>query len=1316
MTSSYVSLHNHSDFSLLHGFGTVKEYVETAKAKGMTALALTDESTLRGVFHFMKFCEQAGIKPIPGIEFCMAPEPYGVTHKEDVSYHELKRNPILYKGAATHLTVLAKNNQGMQNLYRLVYMSSLPEHFYRVPRIDLHLLEEHKEGLIVLSGDPFSELNIRLALGQFEEAEKYLEKMKSIFKDDFYIELQNREDVQGYSLSLLNELARKHKIETVITNDVLYAKREDHLSCEINMALGSYAKMSETPDYEGGNRPTPGRHAVRYLMDREELEPFFPYERYKESYDNTVKIANEVHVTLDFDTHLRPQVDSDVPAVDLLKKKIKEGFKKKRGKANRKLQRKSFAKIKHELEVLESNDFVDYFLVVEDYCTWAQGHGVPLGAGRGCFLPTSHQDKDGVKNNNTVTTMYGNVPIESPDLINSRVMTKTGEFYPILERFEYDVKDEPCVRLYLNNGKAIDCTKDHLIYTSSYGLTFVEAGDLKEGDALLVHSERGLGYDVIRLVRKKDFIYTGKVYDIEVDGDEHNYTLGGAIVHNSCGGSEIAYVLDISKTDPIRYDLLFERFLSPGRGSLYEIDYTDGTNEEVSVSERHKLANGEEKYTHQLEIGDVLNKENEKKEVKDLVLVRQGGNPDIDTDFHTQGREKVLDYVKEKYGKDHVANIITFGTFRARNSLKGICNVFDIPFSVANRLARMIPDNATLDDMINPLSERYPEGSKFRDESNAYLRATVRGKIYNSERLLELAANTEGRVRDTGVHACGVLISSKPLYDVIPTIMTEDGLYLTEWDYPSCESLGLIKMDFLGLDTVDLIETATRYIKENRGVTVSRNVLIEGKKDDPATYQLFQEGKTTGLFQFGSEGVKRFLRDLQPDSFDDLYAVTALYRPGPMGMNAHNEYARKKRGDLPIIPFDNPKFLNTKVYDVLEPTFGLCIFQETLMTLARECAGFSPYETDLLRKATGKKKKDLLEDLKPKFLEGIKETVNSSKDNKRDKLNQQDLEDMWSQIEGFSSYSFNKSHAVSYALTGYVAAYLKANFPVEFMAAALQQQKDKKDKFKELIQETKNMGIKILPPSVNKSVVDTVPVKDRVYLGFSMLKGITEDTGKEIVKERIENGDYESLQDFVERLIHRDVLNKKIYDSLCYSGAFDELEPSRKYALESFKALSKEAKKKSPKRLENTVGLGLLIQSKPKSEAEKHEDFSFLERCQHEYDLLGVYLTSHPLDGIDYVDGYSVKETFDQIVSKRTYDKNFVAVVSEKENKRTKRGGNAALLTLDTGKEIFKQIIFESDFLDPSDIETGAIYKITATARNWSGNKQLFVNEMQRLV
>lgn len=1100
MAKNFTHLNIHSDHSLLKGYGTLKEYIDKTVENGQTAIALTDNNSMTGIYHFIKYCQSNNIKPIPGITLNIAPN--GVEHKDTYTFDENKRNIIPNRGANTALTIIAKNQNGLRNLFKLTELSYETDNFFIVPRVDLKILEQYKDDLIVMSGSVESELGIRLELSQGREALENAKQLKEIFGEDFYIEINRRsinenKDLYKYLITIADEINSK----IIYTNEVYYLNSEDSFMQELMMCLSSKSRMSETSTVYGGRRPALGTNDY-YLKNNEEIEKDIIEvfgDKSEEIYNNIDEIVGKVeNFNLEYNQYLRPKIE--IPSqfksnVDYLKYLINKGFKKKRGDASDEIKKQSIERVKMELDTIVANDFVDYFLVVSDFCNWAQNNEVPIGTGRG-----------------------------------------------------------------------------------------------------------------------------------------------------SCAGSEIAYLLNIHKTDPLRFGLLFERFISPGRGAIYEIKYEDGSKENLNVAQI-KTINGEKRYIYQLKPGEILD---DSKKIKEIHIIDPGSSPDVDTDFFTEGRNKVIEYVRNKYGLENVALILTYMPFKVKNAFKDMCSINEVNFGLANKLSNKIPaklaKEQTLEDyyisddgqQLQEEISRLPS-SLTNERVKAYINKQAKDitkkDILNKrmecididtelsetrdkvEQAIKQSSKLENRVRNTGVHACGIIISSDKLTNTIPLQITEkDGEMqaTTQWTYPCCESLGLIKMDFLGLDTVDIIYNTINFIKETKGIEIDiEKDIINSDLKDPETMKIFQNAETIGIFQFSKSGVRKLLKEVKPTEFEELAAITALYRPGPMGIGLHTDFAKRKNDVDARVPV-HKDFYGTKVEEILKPNLNSLIFQENIMQIARQCAGFSAKEADTLRKAIGKKKIEIMNSMKNRFIEGMM-------NNKEDHYTKESVEYLWEAFVGFGEYAFNKSHSYSYALNSYQCAYLKAHYPVEFMAATLRQRADNKDEVNEIIQEIKRLNISLRPPNINESQYRARPSKDgkSILYGISNIKGVSRDLVNQIIEERKKNGLYKDFNDFLFRL--DDKITKSALMTLSQAGCFDCLNVSRKGVYDNASSIVKQIsqKQKETKKLENSL---FSLMSKPQDEIMtisidiSKEEWPLIEKMQKEKEVLSSYLSSHPLD------------------------------------------------------------------------------------------------------
>ena len=614
----------------------------------------------------------------------------------------------------------------------------------------------------------------------------------------------------------------------------------------------------------------------------------------------------------------------------------------------------------------------------------------------------------------------------------------------------------------------------------------------------------------------------------------------------SAAGSVVAYCLGITKLDPLKYDLLFERFLNPDRISL----------------------------------------------------------PDIDTDFDDDGRGKVLQWVMDKYGHENCAHIITYGTMATKNSIKDVARIEKLPLDKSNALCKAIPD-------------RLPDGLKM-NLSNAIkvvpeLQQAEASLDPRESNTIKYAKMLEGTVRNTGIHACGFIICRDPISDHVPVSTAQDPDFpelktpVTQYDGHVIESTGLIKMDFLGLKTLSEQKEAVKIIKRTRGIDIDLDNI---PLDDELTYQLYQKGQTVGTFQLESAGMQKYLRELHPTVFEDLIAMNALYRPGPMDYIP--SFIKRKNGQEPIT-YDIPCM---ETY--LKDTYGITVYQEQVMLLSRQLADFTRGQSDALRKAMGKKKKDIVDQMKPMFIEGGKKNGHDPKV----------LEKIWADWEKFASYAFNKSHAACYSWVAYQTAYLKAHFPAEFMAALLTRRCSDIKETTKLMDECKALGIPTLGPDVNESFTDFgVNAKGEIRFGLTAIKGMSTAAANAIIEEREANGPYADLYDFLER-VPSSSMNRKALEVLSLAGAFDcfgiqreqYLAPSGKYnvfldAISQYMSQYQNAKHEA----ENSLfgGFDSVEISKPKPT--KAQEWSAIEKLNRERDLVGIYLSAHPLDEFSVV-------------------------------------------------------------------------------------------------
>src|ERR1700735_423774 len=612
----------------------------------------------------------------------------------------------------------------------------------------------------------------------------------------------------------------------------------------------------------------------------------------------------------------------------------------------------------------------------------------------------------------------------------------------------------------------------------------------------------------------------------------------------SAAGSIVAYAMGITDLDPLVHGLIFERFLNPERVSM----------------------------------------------------------PDIDIDFDERGRADVIRYVTQKWGSDRVAQIVTYGTIKAKAAIKDSCRVLGFPYALGDRITKAFPPavmgkDIPLSGVFDTAHPRYSEAGEIR-------------ALYEAEsevrQVIDTAKGLEGLIRQAGVHAAGVIMSSEPIIDHIPIWKREaDGAVITQFDYPACENLGLLKMDFLGLRNLTVLDDAVAGIKATRGHDI---VLEELLLDDKPTYELLARGDTLGIFQFDGGPMRALLRSMRPDNFEDISAVGALYRPGPMGANAHNDYADRKNNRKPVVPI-HPELAEPLV-DILGDTYGLIVYQEQVMAIAQKLAAYSPGAADLLRRAMGKKKKEILDKEYKPFEAGMQANGYSASA----------VKTLWDILVPFSDYAFNKAHSAAYGLVSYWTAYLKANFPAEYMAALLTSVAGDKDKSALYLSESRRMGIKVLPPDVNASAATFTPVGTDIRFGMAAVRNVGTGVVESVVEARRSKGAFTSFSDFL-RKVPVNVCNKRVIESLIKAGAFDSFEHPRKgLVLIHEQAIDTviDVKRNEAIGQDSLFGDDTEVESAfdvpvPDGEWEKQTRLGF------EREMLGLYVSDHPLLGLEHV-------------------------------------------------------------------------------------------------
>jgi DNA polymerase-3 subunit alpha len=722
----------------------------------------------------------------------------------------------------------------------------------------------------------------------------------------------------------------------------------------------------------------------------------------------------------------------------------------------------------------------------------------------------------------------------------------------------------------------------------------------------------------------------------------------------SAAGSVVAYCIGITNIDPIKYQLLFERFLNPDRKSM----------------------------------------------------------PDIDTDFDDEGRQKVIDYVVDKYGKEQVAQIVTYGTMAAKSSIKDVARVMDLPLSESNLLAKLVPDKPgtelnrclhaplTVKEGEKSLAER--EGYQPEDIDNVKkLREIYKGNDLRAAVLHE-AERLEGSIRNTGIHAAGIIIAPSDLTEIMPVATAKDStLWVTQIEGSVIEEAGVLKMDFLGLKTLSILKTALELIKQNHGIVIDLDLI---PLDDAKTFNLYQRGETNATFQFESVGMQKHLRDLKPDKFADLIAMNALYRPGPMAYIPN--FIERKHG-RELIKYDLPV-----MEEILADTYGITVYQEQVMLLSQKIANFTKGDADVLRKAMGKKQKSVLDKMKAQFVAGA--VKNGHPENV--------LEKVWTDWEAFAQYAFNKSHSTCYAYLAYQTAYLKAHYPGEYMSAVLNHA-GSIDKITFFMEECKRMTIKVLGPDINESLNGfSVNKNGEIRFGLGGLKGVGEAAIETIITERNKAGHFKDMVDFIKRVLSRSV-NKKSLESLAYSGTFDcfpeyhraqffhVADGDRTNGLEKLINYAQALQNVNAGTTNTLFGDLPSAMQVPVPKITVCEEWTLTEKLDHEKDITGMFMSGHPLDHFSFEmrhyqftpinDFNEVRDTLSVNLNQLGRNFKLAGLVTEVQHRMTKTGKNFGSFVIEdfTGKTDF--ILWSEDYIKFQNyLEVGQKIFLTGSFRN----------------
>lgn len=1020
-------LHCHTQYSLLDGQASISALMKKAQKDGMPAVAMTDHGNMFGAFNFVAEANKYNVKPIVGCEFYLVEDrhqkSFGKENK-DKRYHQL---------------LLAKDQDGYQNLAKLCSMSYIEGLYSKWPRIDKELLQQYSKGLIATSCCIGAEVPQAILWKSEAEAEATLKWWIDLFGDDYYIELQRHGlmniDDTGKSQEDVNQVllrwAKKYNVKTICTNDSHYVDQQDWAAHDLLLCVNT-GELETVPV---------GDFQTKYFRllsgDKQVVYDTLDNVRRNHGHDDAVR-------------RQLGRIDEE-----LMKPKPQSRF------------------------------------------------GFP-------------NDQFYFKSTEEMSALFADVP-EAVDNTQEIVDKITP---PKLQR------DILLPNFPLPAGFA---TNDDFLRH----LTF--EGAKKRYHDLTPEVQERLDYE-LRIIQTMGFAgYFLIVQDFINRGRDMGVAVGPG--RGSAAGSAVAYCVGITNIDPIKYSLLFERFLNPERVSM----------------------------------------------------------PDIDIDFDDVNRQKVIDYVVDKYGKTQVAQIITFGTMAAKSSIKDVARAMDLPLNITNDMTKLVPDKPGT-TLAGAFAE-VPELKAIRDSVD-----DPRGFV------LRLAEKLEGSVRNTGIHAAGVIIAPDDITKYIPVSTSKDSdLLITQFDGKVIESAGMLKMDFLGLKTLTILTDAMRLIERNHGVKIDiDNIPL----DDEKTYALYQRGDTIGTFQFESEGMRMYLKDLKPTNIEDLIAMNALYRPGPMDF-IPNFIARKHGREVVEYP-----------HDLLEPilhySYGIMVYQEQIMQAAQIMAGYSLGGADLLRRAMGKKDMKKMAQEREKFIAGAGKLHN---------IPEKKASEVFDVMEKFAAYGFNRSHSAAYSVVAYQTGYLKAHYPAEYMAAVLTNNMGDIKKITFFIEEARKQGVPVLGPDVNESELKfNVNAQGQIRFGMGAVKGAGEAAVENIVAEREKTGPYQNIFDFSKRINLRAV-NKKTFESLALAGAFDSFERyHRRQYLEADNGdqnlIDKAVKvaQQHQAALESSqtslfgggFGGGEQLLAMPK--VNDMEPWSPTETLRREKEVVGFYLSGHPLD------------------------------------------------------------------------------------------------------
>ncbi|WP_018477035.1 DNA polymerase III subunit alpha [Pontibacter roseus] len=1080
-------LHTHTQYSLLDGQASISALMKKAQADGMPAVAMTDHGNMFAAFNFVAEANKYNVKPIVGCEFYLVKDRHLKTfskEQKDVRHHQL---------------LLAKDQEGYQNLAKLCSLSYIEGVYSKWPRIDKELLLRYSKGLIATSCCIGAEVPQAILWKSEEEAEDIFKWWLDVFGEDYYIEIQRHGlqniDGTGKSQEDINQVllkwAKKYNVKVICTNDSHYVDQEDWNAHDILLCVNT-----------GEDQSTPvGDFQTRYYRF----------------------LSDDQKVIYDTVDNVRQKYSNQAGIRQMLQRIDEAGPRTRFGFPNDQFYFKTQAEMNQLFR--DVPEAVDNTNEIVDKIT-------PPKLKRDILLPNfpippEHADADAYLRHLTYVGAKKRYTDITPE---------------IEERLDYELR---------------------IVQTMGFA-----------------------GYFLI----VQDFINRGRDMGVFVGPGR-----------GSAAGSAVAYCIGITNIDPIKYNLLFERFLNPERVSM----------------------------------------------------------PDIDIDFDDVNRQRVIDYVVDKYGKTQVAQIITFGTMAAKSSIKDVARSTSLPLAEANELAKMVPDTPG-----TTLAKAFMENLEL---------AAIREGDDARAAVLKLAEKLEGSVRNTGIHAAGVIIAPDDITNYIPVSTSKDSdLLVTQFDGKVIESAGMLKMDFLGLKTLTIIKDALELIKKNHGVEID---IDEIPIDDEKTYQLYQRGDTIGTFQFESEGMRMYLKDLQPTNIEDLIAMNALYRPGPMQFIPN--FINRKHGREEV------EYPHELLEPILNYSYGIMVYQEQIMQTAQILAGYSLGGADLLRRAMGKKDMKKMAEEREKFIAGASEIH---------KIPAKKASEVFDVMEKFAQYGFNRSHSAAYSVVAYQTGYLKAHYPAEYMAAVLTNNMNDIKKVTFFIEEARKQGVPVLGPDVNESILKfNVNEQGQIRFGLGAIKGTGEAAVEAIITEREKNGIYQDIFDFSKRINLRAV-NKKTFESMALAGAFDSWGLYHRAQLmeipetENMSLLEKAVRYGNSYQAEQQAAQqslfgGSAAVAAPLPKIPEVQPWTQAEMLRREKEVVGFYISGHPLDQFKLeIDSYCTC-SLDNITEYKNRDVNVAGMVSEVVIRTAKNGNPFALFSIEDYDSTMQMALFGEDYV-----------------------------------